>query len=483
MQRASTAGIFFCLALLVPAYRDIEASKSLQAVSVKELSASSGNGGPRASPDAMPVLLLCFLVFDMLVLYLSNSTYKLMRENFFKMVSHTISIFCALLIEMSVTGLFLKGFLHLSCNESCPYYRSVYAILLGMLFPAWFLSISLVTWWVRKSNDDVFALGGCVAHVAAFVAIDLSVRLDKLLMTMHSAAGNEDVDSFAIGIYLAGPFVAMLACKLLAKASYWLRKMLMQQEAADGEEAESHAHGPYWDHEAAHCELECAAILAGFLCRQALLVVVQDELPTHGGYIVKPVMAPIMFLTIGGLLSAKSTLAALPFNAEFSQLVTFVHLLLGMTTSWCFMSFIMFCIKQSVMVVDHQWLMLIFVVSAICIGAMFMMGYMAEWRMLQKNQLDELIVVCGVATGLAWEKSFAWATREVIIEDGMQFNKNTIGAISLGSPALANLTRQLKLLEVWSYLLILAVMMPAWRWYIVPLAHPHKEDHPQKVEH
>lgn len=38
------------------------------------------------------------------------------------------------------------------------------------------------------------------------------------------------------------------------------------------------------------------------------------------------------------------------------------------------------------------------------------------------------------------------------------------------SPFAADMAQQLKLLEVGCYLAILAVVMPAWRWYIVPLA-------------
>lgn len=51
-------------------------------------------------------------------------------------------------------------------------------------------------------------------------------------------------------------------------------------------------------------------------------------------------------------------------------------------------------------------------VSALVFVSMFVMGYMADWRLLRPKQLSELVVVCGVATGLAWEKSFAWAVRE-----------------------------------------------------------------------
>ena len=58
--------------------------------------------------------------------------------------------------------------------------------------------------------------------------------------------------------------------------------------------------------------------------------------------------------------------------------------------------------------------------SALCFVAMFVMGYMADWRLLRPKQLSELVMVCGVATGLAWEKSFAWAVREATCERMMR---------------------------------------------------------------
>eukprot|EP00438_Fugacium_kawagutii_P010935 Skav210629 [mRNA] locus=scaffold1063:49329:52854:- [translate_table: standard] len=79
--------------------------------------------GDKPSSDAMPVLLLWFLVFDFIFLYLSNTTYTLMRENFFKMVSHTVSIFCALLVEMAVVEMMLEGplrLIHMLASHRIP---------------------------------------------------------------------------------------------------------------------------------------------------------------------------------------------------------------------------------------------------------------------------------------------------------------------------------------------------------------------------
>jgi len=204
--------------------------------------------------------------------------------------------------------------------------------------------------------------------------------------------------------------------------------------------------------------------------RQALLILVQQQIPKYSGDIEVPLAAPVIFITTGAVIAAKSFLAALPWKTD---LVTFVQLLLGMTACWLFMSFIMYNVKQNVEIADHRWLFLVFSVSGVALLAMFVMGYMADWRMLKKSQLDELIVVCGVATGLAWEKSFAWAVKQVIQDDALTYNYHALRTLRHGSPMLADLAKQMRILEVCAYLAILAVMMPAWRWYIVPLASHH----------
>ena len=57
--------------------------------------------------------------------------------------------------------------------------------------------------------------------------------------------------------------------------------------------------------EAKESELEGAAILLGFLLRGAILILVQQKIPKHSGQIEEPLAAPVLFLTIGGLLCVR----------------------------------------------------------------------------------------------------------------------------------------------------------------------------------
>lgn len=355
------------------------------------------------------------------------------------------------------------------CGES-PTHTVAEVIVHILLFPAWFFAITFTTWWVQESGDSVFALGGCVAHATAFVGIDLFVHVNDLLVDTFTEQGTFSISNLMLGNHLAGPLLAVLTCKLFSVMSHWVRrkKLMNVMEQKKAEEC----HGCAWASEAFHCELECSSILAGFIFRQALLIVVQCRPPKHNGDIEVPLAGPVMFLTIGALLSAKSLLAALSWK---SNLKTFLQLLMGMAACWCFMSLIMYDIKQNIAKTDHRWLVLVAVVSAIAVSAMFIVGYMADWRLLKTSQQQDLVVVCGIATGLAWEKSFAWAIREVIEHDGLSYNKYALDMIRLGSSEVADFTRRMKLLEVWAYIGMLAVIMPAWLWYIVPLANPHKE--------
>jgi len=460
VSRSGWAVLLF--ASQVSAYRDslrLEPALSKDVPDVADVAKST------SSPDAMPVLLLWFLVFDFAFLYLSNTTYTLMRDNFFKMVSHTVSIFCALLLEMAVADILLEGTLRL-CQMPPEFYDLAYHSILLLLFPVWFLAISYITWKVRDSRESVFAAGGVIAHAAAFTAIDLSARLQ---MRAANKFDNKATDEMMV-IYVASPFLAMFLCKVFSHMSHWVRRKQLMSTMMEQKEVDETGHGPYWAHEAFHCELECCAILSGYLVRQALLILVQQQIPKYSGDIEVPLAAPVIFITTGAVIAAKSFLAALPWKTD---LVTFVQLLLGMTACWLFMSFIMYNVKQNVEIADHRWLFLVFSVSGVALLAMFVMGYMADWRMLKKSQLDELIVVCGVATGLAWEKSFAWAVKQVIQDDALTYNYHALRTLRHGSPMLADLAKQMRILEVCAYLAILAVMMPAWRWYIVPLASHH----------
>eukprot|EP00913_Durusdinium_trenchii_P034167 g31976.t1 len=357
------------------------------------------------------------------------------------MVSHTISIFCALLMEMAVSDLLVQGLVDF-CGES-PTHTVAEVIVHILLFPAWFFAITFTTWWVQESGDT-------------FVGIDLFVHVNDLLVDTFTEQGTFSISNLMLGNHLAGPLLAVLTCKLFSVMSHWVRrkKLMNVMEQKKAEEC----HGCAWASEAFHCELECSSILAGFIFRQALLIVVQCRPPKHNGDIEVPLAGPVMFLTIGALLSAKSLLAALSWK---SNLKTFLQLLMGMAACWCFMSLIMYDIKQNIAKTDHRWLVLVAVVSAIAVSAMFIQ--------------QDLVVVCGIATGLAWEKSFAWAIREVIEHDGLSYNKYALDMIRLGSSEVADFTRRMKLLEVWAYIGMLAVIMPAWLWYIVPLANPHKE--------
>jgi len=174
----------------------------------------------------MTTLLLGFIVVDVAILYLLNSTDPQVQAYSFKMLSSSIVVFNAQTITNICEN--CLGWMLSVCNVKNTLKmwlgmrkKPLKMWLLSFMFFPWFFSISLLAFLLRERHDDLFAAVSLVAHVGAFSALEGLGELQELLgeKLVTNLKGTGLCHSATFCLYLVGPLAVLMsyqACSFLS---------------------------------------------------------------------------------------------------------------------------------------------------------------------------------------------------------------------------------------------------------------------------
>ena len=125
----------------------------------------------------------------------------------------------------------------------------------------------------------------------------------------------------------------------------------------------------------------------------------------------------------------------------------------SMMTAWCLLfagEWLFYRLARNISI-TLGLVVLAFVITLICVLLIFVLDFFADRGEVNIKAVRTVIHCLGVLVGLAWEKAFHTAVEGVVEGTGLQKSSGPFGvtALALG---------------------LVAMVLPAWRWYILPRA-------------
>jgi hypothetical protein len=378
-----------------------------------------------------------FVVIMMAALFLVNHSDHDVRAEAYSMVSHTLSIFCAVTIDTQVDEGIQK--LHLSFWN-------------GVAVRALWWVVLAVAVFVRVARSDskvpMIATGVLGGHMVGYAALE----------TLGS------VQQHALFVEHVVPTVVALALLsyLFLKATLWLAEHVVQGSGEETREEKLEVIQESEDDAFSFCN--------GFLLSQASKFYILGFMPKlHGEPRGKSQQDCDMLFGFVGLYSLLvCVLGPLEDFADgrgvsgMARLISLAQRTAGMAAAW-----------NLVFAGEWQWflavktpsllsgiMLLTFVITLISFGLVIALDFVADRAWLRPASVRAVIAIIATAVGLSWEKAFHEAN-EALTDKG-----------------LANTTPRGT--DGWwcRWLLIAAVLiivLHGWRYYILPEAIEHKE--------
>mmetsp|Transcript_11384 Transcript_11384/g.35537 ORF Transcript_11384/g.35537 Transcript_11384/m.35537 type:complete len:604 (+) Transcript_11384:45-1856(+) len=465
----------------------------------------------RKSGFLVTSMLIGFIVFDMTILYLLNSPDKQMRAYSFKMLSTCIVVFCALSLEQLQEAALeqLSALVH-SNHHSALITENVVSF---FLFLFWFFGISYVGWYLRHRHEDLHAALGVVLHVAAFTAMEKLGEAQELIgeAWLHDQ-GFRKVGSYNTGVglmYLLGPAVTWVLIRLSAIiAMYWrdhwlsvegpaadtpvatsevehsaadMARVVPGSQSASMDSAEmavtqaapehqgSAGHGKaHWKMEVFHAEVDASGIVVGFLMKQCIVYVITAHIApmdcaphaiqckatrVEMEYMILPVLAAY------GMVIGLSHLHQNAGGHAHHILELQVHVC--MTFSWTVMHLSEWAVTDMVWEYTNgdsplhaataKKLATASALSPVLVLVIISIDKLADHNFMNSENAEVTVQCIAFLIGFYWEKVFGSAIYN--LTDHMM--ETDLGKF------VPNLTLSACLL---------CAIIPAWRWYIVPIA-------------
>ncbi|CAE8591080.1 unnamed protein product, partial [Polarella glacialis] len=232
------------------------------------------------------ILLFGFLIFDIVLLYLVNWADPNVRSYMYKMISTTVSIFSAVLLNQAIRSIVLEQIL---CS---PFPRGfnititpTIEILVGLAqFVTCFTGVNVACWYFRKSLvlHAVEVIGG---HLTAFSGVAFFGHIQEVC---------EESKVHVAVVFLAA-IVFMVLCRALSynirKACFddnsryatVLHESINAHESNDAHESHNAHAESHWLEAVVEAEDDAAGIILSFLMAQALAYYIADFLPPLEG--------------------------------------------------------------------------------------------------------------------------------------------------------------------------------------------------------
>jgi len=467
-------------------------------------------------------LLFGFLVFDIVLLYLVNWQDANVRSYIYKMITTTVSIFCAVLLNQAIRSFILEQIL------PSPFPRGLsikvtptIEILVGLgLFVFFFVAVNVNCYLLRDSSF-LFAVEGIGGHLAAFSGVAFFGHMQEMM---------EDSREMVAATFLA----SMLWMGTCSSISFRARQHFVRgQKKQHADNAKDSSGGAYasmihggthheeelWRECAVEAEDDATSIIMSFLVSQALALYISDELPALEG----PGKMPTdksqiihLYMASGGFLAClmlatwalhKANMAKKTSSAEHARpedaepkskdrIIKTLQNWLAMSMSWCLLLSAIWTVSACKFFTNSHmdFIFGAFLVTALSVISVITLDHFAD--ILGDSSEDQakeaarkaelcaqsadpeasellagaaelgnmeqvlrmIIAALGLLVGLSWEKAFDMC-HEAIIE---------------GTPILEHHKVISKTFMAFS---IAAIVIPAWLKYLVPMAKKQVEHH------
>jgi len=217
-----------------------------------------GEHHEEADPTSVVVadMLFGFLILDVLLLHLVKWPDPQVRGYMYKMISSTMSIFCAVLINEAFVELFFHAIINLPVAKE-PWLVELFVGLLTLCF---FVScLNLFCYRTRRSRNDLYAVQGIFAHLAGFAGI--------LTFESVQLAVQADFKLVCLVVILAGLFLM-----IMREVTRYVRENAVALHRAGREDlpAEEAARELIWRESIEEGEDDATALILSYLLQQVI---------------------------------------------------------------------------------------------------------------------------------------------------------------------------------------------------------------------
>mmetsp|Transcript_56235 Transcript_56235/g.108514 ORF Transcript_56235/g.108514 Transcript_56235/m.108514 type:complete len:594 (+) Transcript_56235:103-1884(+) len=381
------------------------------------------------------VMLLGNVAFVMALFYLVNWHDNDIVEYTWRILSTTVSIFCAVLIYGVIREmvLLMDGTL---VSE------------LMVFLALWMLSQGFLLLF-KEQIGPLKAFGTLSAHITGFAGMEAFFSIQKL-------------DSFSASWPQGIPvvFVFLVVSVALFFAFDKLRELISQ---SDGKEDEGDI---AWDEQCEETENDVVALGLSFLMSVVIRYAISGQPPTgYGSPVGRPPIKVLELLLCGvafGLLTGVATFFVVRLEwkkatLSLYRLSSLLQLVFGLTMSWCFYFgiqwYFLYMFGDPMLRGTVGKLLEALVVSFFSMVSIFVLDCIGDGSPNFKSALTGVIVAIGLLVGISWEHAFTHAIDEL--------------AASMAESEIDRV--EIKMIAA---VILVASVLPAWRLYILP-----KSDH------
>jgi len=410
-----------------------------------------GHGGHHTHPTAVGttagMMLLGNVAFVMALFYLVNWHDSDIVEYTWRIISMTVSIFCAVLIYGVI--------------------REMVQLLGGGLIAD--LLVFLALWILAQGFLLIFkeqigplkAFGTICAHITGFAAMQAFFNIQTL--GTFSAGKALSVPDWAQGIPVV--FVFLIVSVALFLASDKLRELISQ---SDGQEDEGDR---AWDEQCEETENDVVGLGLSFLVSVVIRYAISGEQPTaHGTPVGRPPLQALVLLLSGTafvFFTAVATLGVVRLQwkkatLSLHRMSQLLQLCCGLTMSWCFYFgtqwYFLFVFGHPKLRGALGKLLEALVVSFFSMVSIFVLDCIGDGSPIFKGALTGVIVAIGLLVGISWEHAFTHAIDEL-------------------SEALSDSDVDKMKIKMIAAIILVVSVLPAWRLYILPKADQELRKH------
>jgi len=408
--------------------------------------------------SAISVMLLGSIGFQMLLFYLVHWEDADIRRYSWRVISQTISIFCAVLLFQGFNGLVEE---YVIMGD-----EGTWMVVVDMMQLVWWLTLMQVIlaitsgavsdMWggtqpsMEKVHLNVASLAMLFAHVAGFSAINAWGSLQQTIFKETPL-----IALLAVPIGYCGLFV-------MYQGFHRIRDHISRSDDGVYDECEE-----VWNDETKDSENDVAGLSLSFVTVQCIRFAIGGNLPnaegiepaeyqdSHGGRQWQMLlMCGVMFEFCGVLLL--NVERCIPKSERLERIIEILSNYFTFGNAWCFfygMKWLV-CAMQFTNETALLHVVLSLCLSAVAFGAIFVLDkvmdnhLLGEDSELAENAAENLITGLAILIGFSWEQCFDTAVT-VIARSQKQKCPEAISKLIMS-------------------VILVIVVFPAWRLYILP---------------
>lgn len=446
---------------------------------------------------AMACNLIYLVCFMMLLTYFTNHRKKRVRLLTYLMLSMTIGTCAALVWDSGSRQIFVRILFVATLGGDA--FKSVSGLFMRAFVAFLFCSfyVFLISRLCFKFKDQPYALYVCkellgnIAGSSCFDMFGLTQRAIGKLVRSGSQSVSQESTAVIVQLtllYVLTPVVSMTFCYLMLRLSAVYRAQLESTIVPDGaitttpDEAHSDQHTideaaveqsvtnldeespgleeKPWLVAVREAEIDVCGIANGYIIRALIIFVTQQRVPTVMGEL--KLSTSIGQASLMGLasFSAIVVLASVcHISRDWASLSDHMEFFMGLTTyiaSWCNLTFFWWLIAKYISSNIHNQVMLPFLLTPAAIGGLALLEKLVEHGFLSLRFTIRLVCCLGLLTACTWDSGFQYSVADTIENAHLAAEDLPWWLLELG--------------RAFIFFAVLALVLPAWYWYVVPTA-------------